>query len=119
MQIASRIIAVQCLIGLVFAGFWMVKSQTAALAALGGAGTAVIPAAYMRWRMSQALRLTEEPRALVGQVYRGQFGKFALTCVLFAVTLARFPQEFLPVMSTFVACLGAYIIGGLLGNNDT
>ena len=118
MLIATRIIAAQCLIGLLVSGLWMFRGQTAALAALGGAGTAVIPAAYLRWRMSLALRRVEEPRELVGQVYRGQFGKFALTCVLFAVTLAQFPQEFLPVMSTFVACLLAYIIGGLLGHNE-
>ncbi len=118
MQIATRIIAVQCLIGLLIAAVWLLRSQSAALAALCGAGTAVVPAVYLRWRMFQALRLADEPRELVGTVYRGQFGKFALTCVLFALSIARFPQEFLPVMTTFVACLTGYIFAGLLLDHD-
>jgi F0F1-type ATP synthase assembly protein I len=77
-----------------------------------------VPAAYMRWRMFQALRLVNEPQQLVGAVYRGQFGKFVLTSVFFALCIARFPQEFLPVISTFVACLLAYIIGGLIFEHD-
>lgn len=118
MQIATRIIAVQCLIGLLVSALWLLRGQASALAAIGGAGTAIVPAAYLRWRMAQGLNFTDTPKQLVGQVYRGQFGKFALTCVLFALTLARFPQEFLPVMSTFVACLTGYIIGGLIVDHD-
>ena len=118
MQTATRIILLQCLFGLGMSGLWLYKSPAAALAALGGAGTAVVPAMYLRWRMFQALRWADEPQRLVGAVYRGQFGKFALSCVLFALTIARFPQEFLPVMSTFVACLLAYIIGGLIFDHD-
>lgn len=97
----------------------MLKSQTAALAAFCGAVTAVLPALYMRWRMLQASRLAHEPRELVGTVYRGQFGKFALTCVLFALCMARFPDEFVAVMSTFAACLAGHVIGGLLVNHDS
>ena len=97
----------------------MFKSQTAALAALGGAATAVLPAMYMRWRMLQAIRLADEPKELVGTVYRGQFGKFAMTCMLFALCMARFPNEFIAVMTTFCACLLAYVIGGLLVNHDS
>ena len=117
MQDARRIIALQCLIGVLVAGAWMFKSQMAALAALSGVGTAVLPAAYLRWRMLQAVRLADNPSRLVGAVYRGQFGKFALTCVLFALSIARFPGEFVAVMSAFVACLVAYLFGGLLVTN--
>ncbi len=118
MQIATRIIAAQCLIGLTVSALWLLAGERSALAALGGAGTAIVPTLYLRWRMFQALRLSEEPRDLVGTVYRGQFGKFALTCVLFALTIARFPQEFLPVMSTFAACLAGYVVGGLVMDHD-
>ncbi len=119
MQQTSRIIALQCLIGVLVAGAWMLRSQTAALAALSGAATAVLPALYMRWRMLQAIRKADEPRELVGTVYRGQFGKFALTCVLFALCMARFPTEFIAVMSTFCACLAGFVIGGLLVDHDS
>ncbi|ORE85404.1 ATP synthase protein I [Oceanococcus atlanticus] len=119
MQQASKIIAMQCLIGMVVAAAWLAKSQTAALAALCGVGTAVLPAAYMRWRLLQALSLVDEPKRLVGTVYRGEFGKFALTFVLFALCMARFPTEFMAVMSAFVACLMAYIVGGLLVDHES
>lgn len=114
MQQTGRIIALQCLFGGLVALGFLLKSQTAALAALSGAATAVLPALYLRWRMMQAIRLAGQPRELVGTVYRGQFGKFAMTVVLFALTMARFPTEFIAVMSSFVACLLAYVLGGLL-----
>lgn len=97
----------------------MLKSQTAALAALCGAATAVLPALYMRWRMLQAIRLANEPTKLVGTVYRGQFGKFAMTCALFALCMARFPTEFMAVMSTFIACVLGYVIGGLIVDHES
>lgn len=108
MQIATRIIVIQCLLGIALTGFWLAQSTQAALAAAGGSGAAIIPAMYLRWRMQRALRWQDEPRALVGSVYGGQVGKFALTCVLLALTVARFPQEFLPVMTSFTGCVTAY-----------
>lgn len=118
MQIANRIIAVQLMLGVFISALWLLKDSVAAQAALGGAGIAILPSLYLRWRMFLALRLKEEPRQMVGMVYRGQVGKFALTCVLFALCVARFPQEFLPVMSTYVACLSGFVIGGLLVDHD-
>lgn len=119
MQLSGRIIAFQCLIGVLLAAAWMLKSQAAALAALGGTATAVLPALYMRWRMLQAIRLADRPRELVGTVYRGQMGKFAMTCVLFALCMARFPNEFFAVMSSFSGCLLGYVLGGLLLDHES
>ena len=89
------------------------------MAALCGAATAVLPATYLRWRMLQAIRMADEPKDLVGTVYGGQVGKFVMTCMLFAVCIARFPNEFIAIMSTFCACILAYVIGGLFVNHDS
>ena len=117
MQQTGQIIAIQCLIGGLVALAWMLSSQTAALAALSGFATAVLPTMYLRWRMLQAVRKAAEPRELVGTVYRGQVGKFAMTVMLFALAMARFHDEFIAVMSTYSACLLGHVIGGLLTNH--
>lgn len=111
MQITVRILLAQCLLGVVIAAGWLLDGPRAALAASGGAASAILPALYLRWRMLQAVRLRDQPRELLGLVYRGQFGKFAMTLVLFGLVFARFPDEFLPVMSGFAGCLTAYFFG--------
>ena len=118
MRTAWRIISAQVLAGLCAAALWALHSWEAALAAAGGAVVAIVPAAYLAWRMAFALRLKQEPKALVRAVFRGEMGKLLLTGLLFALVVARFPQQFLPVMTAFMGCLAMYWIASFATNDE-
>lgn len=119
MHTARRIVAAQVLAGLCAAAFWALESGEAALAAACGAAVAIVPTAYLAWRMALALRTEQEPRGLVRAMFRGEMGKLALTVLLFALVVARFPQQFLPVMTAFVGCLAMYWIASLFDQQES
>ncbi|HUP91381.1 MAG TPA: ATP synthase subunit I [Solimonas sp.] len=107
-SLAWAVIAIQGLIGgsaaLLMA---LLRGRAEASAALFGALVAVAPNAWFALRLF-ARRTGAEPREIVGQMFRAEIGKFALTAVLFFFGVALFAGEFLPLLCTYVACLAAY-----------
>lgn len=78
-----------------------------ALAALFGGAVAVIPTAYFALRVF-VRRGEETPADIVGAVFRGEIGKFALTAVMFWIGVMMFAKQFLVLLATYAACLLAY-----------
>jgi ATP synthase protein I len=78
-----------------------------AIAAAYGGFVAVASSAYF---VVYALIRSEgmEPTKIVGAFYRGEVGKFVLATALFVVGAKLFAQEFLFLMTTFVACQLVY-----------
>ncbi len=78
----SRLLLLQCLSGLVFAGILLVWQVDAAISGLIGAGIAVVPNVYFALRvfdMSKGRNAGSTLRAM----FVGAVGKFVVTMVLF------------------------------------
>jgi ATP synthase protein I len=77
-----------------------------AIAAVYGGLVAVIPTAWFAVRVFG--RKTQDPKQMLGVFYQGEFGKFALTALLFGLGAVLFAKQFLALIVTYVACLLAY-----------
>lgn len=108
LRLAALVLGIQAGIGVlavvVVAGL---AGPRSALAAMAGALIAVVPGFYFAIR---ALRSTPEatPKQVVNAFYKGEFGKFALTALGFAGAVILLPEQFLPMILTYMACLAAY-----------
>lgn len=78
-----------------------------AMAAFYGGSIAWIPASYMAIRMF-AGAARKSPQEVVGAMFRGEIGKFALTAVMFAIGVKLFATQFLVLLAAYVTCLLAY-----------
>lgn len=87
-----------------FGGFW---GRPQAVAAAYGGLVALIPTAYFGFRVF-AQGAARTPADMMGAVYRGEIGKFALTTLLFGLGVVLFAKQFLPLIVTYAACLLAY-----------
>jgi F0F1-type ATP synthase assembly protein I len=76
----------------------------AAVAALFGGVTAVVPTLYFGWRLS-VQRPGATPAEVLGVVYRAELVKLALTVLLLGAGVTWFGAQFLPLILTFSAGL--------------
>lgn len=76
-------------------------------ASLYGGLVAIVPTAYFGLRV-YLRRNSNEPKDVLGSFYRGEIGKFALTALMFFFGVKMFGTQFLPLLTTYVACLIAY-----------
>jgi ATP synthase protein I len=105
---AVAVCLTQVVIAMLAAAFAAVRwGEPEALAALFGGGVAVVPAAYFALRVF-VRRGAETPAEVVGAVFRGEIGKFALTVVMFWFGVMMFAKQFLVLLATYAACLLAY-----------
>ena len=83
---------------------WGVSGSAAAIAALFGGLTAIVPALYFGMRVGLRPRVQRAGQVL-GAFYRAEVVKLALTVVMFAIGAKVFGKQFLPLMLTFVGCI--------------
>jgi F0F1-type ATP synthase assembly protein I len=50
----------------------------------------------------------KSPQEVVGAMFRGEIGKFALTAVMFAIGVKLFATHFLALLAAYIACFPAY-----------
>lgn len=108
MRLVTLVLGLQFLIG----GIAMLISvglvgPHSALAALAGMLIAVVPGLYFAIRAMRQ-KQAASPREVVKGFYRGEFGKYALTVIGFGIAVIYLPNQFLPLILTYMACLAAY-----------
>jgi ATP synthase protein I len=88
-------------------GFLAVKGSQAAGSALIGGAIAIVPGAFYAWRV---IRTGEAPpHKLLRAHYAAEFGKLALTFVLFGATFAWMKEvSVLPLFAAYIATLLVY-----------
>lgn len=84
---------------------WWGRAQ--ALPALYGGAIALLPTLYFARRVF-AQREGAAPEDVVGAMFRGEMGKFALTAVMFALGVKFFAAQFPALLIAYTACLMAY-----------
>lgn len=108
MQLALALFAAQAVIGAALAGAWQVsRGGSSGVAALYGALIAVVPGLYFAWRLLHYGK-NAPPGRLARSLYLGELGKLALTVAMFLFAAVIFGDQFLPVLTAYVACLSCY-----------
>lgn len=108
MHLALALFAAQAGVGATLAAAWQAAAGGySGAAALYGALIAVVPGFYFAWRL---LRYgTNAPAKRVARaLYLGELGKLVLTVAMFLLAAVAFGEQFLPVLTTYVACLSCY-----------
>lgn len=108
MRLALALLAAQSFVGVSMAAAWAAAGDAAGgAAALYGAAIAIVPgfcfALQFLWRSAHA-----SPKRMVRSLYIGEVGKFALTFGLFIGAIVWFADRFLPLLTTYMACLACY-----------
>lgn len=81
-----------------------ISGSAAAMAALFGGLTVMLPALYFAARVGLG-RNKLKAKAVLGAFYQAEFGKLLLTAFLFWIGALLFGKHFAPLMLTSVACL--------------
>lgn len=108
MNLAYALFAAQLSIGFVAAlMWWAADSARSGCAALFGASIAIAPGLFFALRLwSQKAQLSS--RAMGRALIAGELGKLALTAALFLVAALTFGKQFVPLITTYIACLACY-----------
>lgn len=108
MQLALALFAAQAGVGAALAGAWQIsRGGMSGTAALYGALIAVVPGLYFAWRLLPH-GADASPRRVASSLYLGELGKLALTVAMFLFAAVKFGDQFLPVLTAYVACLSCY-----------
>ena len=83
---------------------WARSGSAAAMAALFGGLTVMVPALFFAARTGLG-RNKLQAKAVLGAFYQAEFGKLLLTAFLFWIGALLFGKHFAPLMLTSVACL--------------
>ncbi|MDR3419279.1 MAG: ATP synthase subunit I [Nevskia sp.] len=106
--IARAVCLVQ--LGILFVGaalFGWLQGAPQAIAATYGGLVAVVPTAYFAYRVFGGGG-ARDPKLMIGALYQGEIGKFALTALLFGLGAVLFAKQFLALIVTYAVCLLAY-----------
>ena len=88
-------------------GFLAAKGPLAARSALIGGAIAVVPGVFYAWRVIRSRNAP--PQRLLQAHYIAEFGKLALTFVLFGATFAWMKEvSVLPLFAAYIATLLVY-----------
>lgn len=107
-RLALALFAAQSMVGGTAGLAWYAaQSGRSGVAALYGALIAVVPGLYfalqLLWQPDDA-----SPKRMARALYLGEFGKLALTAALFAGGAIWFGPQFVPLLTTYMACLACY-----------
>lgn len=92
---------------LVSASFLLMAGTVAAISAIIGGSIAVVPGAFYAWRLIRSRNAP--PQRLLRAHYAAEFGKLALTFVLFGATFAWWKDvSVLPLIATYIGALLVY-----------
>lgn len=92
---------------LVAAGFLLMAGTQAATSALIGGTIAVVPGAFYVWRLVRSVNAP--PQRLLRAHYAAEFGKLALTFVLFGATFTWWKDvSVLPLIAAYIGALLVY-----------
>jgi ATP synthase protein I len=98
--------------------FWGITDRVSGYSALLGGLCCVLPNAYLALRLV-APRRDPGARALLSAAYIGEFGKLALTVLMFSLTFALVrPLAPLPLFAGFIACQLATFAGLFMRDQD-
>lgn len=108
MRLALALFSAQLVVGSTAAVVWAAAhGARSGAAALYGALIAVVPGFYFAlqflWQPSDA-----SVRRMAWSLYLGEVGKLALTIALFTGGAIWFGDRFLPLLTTYMACLVCY-----------
>lgn len=107
-HLAYALFAAQLSIGLVAATLWWAANGARdGYAALFGATIAIVPGLFFALRLwSGQAQLSS--RAMGRALVAGELGKLALTAILFLLAALTFGEQFVPLITTYIACLSSY-----------
>jgi ATP synthase protein I len=111
-----------CVSFVVAAVFWVWTGEVAAVSALLGGATVVIPNGFLAARLLQPSR-DQSAKAMMRSAWLGETGKVLLTALLFGVIFGFVrPIQPLAVFAGFIAAqlvvFGALLIGGGVGAQE-
>lgn len=86
---------------------WAWAGSDAAMAALFGGATAVLPALFFAARV-RLRRNGLQAKAILGAFYQAELGKLLLTALLFVIGAKLFGDHFAPLLLTCIACLSMH-----------
>lgn len=98
----------QFVVTVIAAALWLLAAGSlSGLAALAGGGIAILPGAYFAVKVF-SVPPNAPPKRLVHAFYKGEALKFVITVVLFIIALQWFADDFLPLLTTYIAALLVY-----------
>lgn len=107
-HLVYALFAAQLSIGLAAAIlWWAADSARSGCAALFGATIAIVPGLFFAWRL-WTQRAQTSSRAMGWALVAGELGKLVLTAGLFLVAALTFGKHFVPLITTYMACLTTY-----------
>ena len=97
-----RVVITQAIVTLLLSAGFLVSGDTAALSALLGGLICFVPNAYLTFR-AFSLSGARAAKSIVKEFYRGEAGKFMMTCCGFALTFALVrPLNAVVLFSVFI-----------------
>jgi len=107
-NLAYALFCAQLSIGLVAAILWWATHNARhAYAALFGAAIAIVPGLFLALRL-WSRKSQNSSRAMGRALVAGELGKLVLTATLFLVAALTFGKQFVPLITTYIACLSCY-----------
>lgn len=119
MSVMLKVLAGQAAVGLVFAAaFWLLGGRVAGYSALLGSLACVVPNGFLALRLALPRR-DPGAKALLRAAWIGEFGKLALTVLIFSLVLATVrPLEGGPLFTGFIASQLMVFLGAWLGEKE-
>jgi ATP synthase protein I len=116
------LLAQACVSAAVAAGLWIGFGKVAAVSALLGGATVVIPNGFLAARLLQPSR-DQSARAMMRSAWAGEIGKLLLTALLFGVIFGFVrplspPAVFAGFIAAQLVIFGALLLGGGVGTNE-
>lgn len=110
------IIALQLAVAFTAAmGFWIASGLLAARSAAIGGLIAAVPGAFYAWRLIRSRQVS--PQRMLGVHVAAEFGKLALTFLLFGATFIWIKEvSVFPLFATYIATLLVYWVALLMFN---
>ncbi len=114
-QVAIRILLYQMGITAVVTLLFFADSGTAAMSALVGGLISIIPNGLFIL-VTHRHGGAQSARKIMSSFYLGEVLKILVTATMFALAIIFLPAKILPLLLTYIACLGAYFMAGLASN---
>ena len=114
-QVAIRILLYQMGITAIVTLLFLAHSGMAAMSALVGGLISIIPNGLFVL-VSHRHGGAQSAKKIMSSFYLGEVLKILLTATMFAVAFILLPVEILPLLVTYIVCLGSFFMAGMFTN---
>ena len=116
-QVAIRILLYQVGITAIVALLFLAQSGLAAISALVGGLTSIIPNGALVL-VSHRHGGAQSAKKIMSSFYLGEVLKMLLTATMFAVAFILLPVKILPLLVTYILCLSAFFMAGMINQEN-